>query len=1104
MDSRRLFTKMNENRKLTQFMQENIQAYNTLSWTEEESVFEQLFLETTLRNKEGRFVVRLPLKETYALLGQSKNLALDRFLKLERRFERDPLLHEQYREFMLNYLDLGHMEKINEEQIAENQAHFYFPHHPVLRPDSATTKLRTVFNGSAQTSSGLSLNDVLLTGPTIQQDIFSILLRFRCYRYGITGDIQKMFRQILVHEEDRRFQLILWRFSLEEPISTYQLNTVTYGTCSAPFTAARCLKQLAIEFQSEFPEACKIIEKDFYMDDVLFGHEDEQKLILLKEQLTRILKSAGFELHNWKCNDPKTVIEEQNTSTKILGLQWNTFKDLLSITNEIDIEAGTTKRNILAEVQKIFDPLGVISPVVVQGKILMQNIWSHKLQWDEKLPNDIISEWTWFCKQICDLKYIQFPRYTSSSGQFTELHGFSDAAKRAYGAAIYVRTVAFDGKVTVHLMCAKSRVTPQSANNNNNDLTIPRLELRAAVSLVELMDKVRSALTIPIQGIHYWTDSMVTLDWIANPNRSRPQFVSNRVKIINEKTKLEAWHHVRSKDNPADLISRGSSAKKLINNQLWWNGPIYLREDNKKWNFESTLSLKTTVQIQRSTNDTDSPFAFIEKVSNLGKLQRIAAYCLRFVQNCRSKSKPGDRLTGKITIWEIRRAHKTIIKTTQQRFYAEEISCIKKKKPLSGKSVLLTLNPFIDVDGLMRVDGRIQAAGISFDQQHPIILPPKSNFTQVVVRNYHLSYLHIGPQSLLYTVRLKYWVPKGKSLTRKIIHQCMTCFRNKPKPLNQIMGEIPEVRLNPGKPFKECGVDFGGPFIIKENFVRTQKTLKVYVALFICLKTRAVHLELVSSLTSASFIAALRRFSEVRGRSAIIYCDNATNFTGSKNEIKSLKTNFKCQVEPDIQDFCTNEGVDWKFIPPRSPAFGGIWEAGIKSVKYHLRRVLGSSTPTYEEMLTLMKQIEGCLNSRPISPISSASSDPIPLTPGHFLIGEPITAMPEEDLITDPPKLLNRFEQVQRSVQLFWKRWQMEYLNNLQQRTKGLSTAKPDLLVGQLCLVKEENLPPCVWITGRVTKVHPGPDGHVRVASLKTPRGEIKRSIAKLCPLPVE
>lgn len=1085
----------------TRFISENTSNMLCRDWTEEDALCEQLFVETTTRTPEGRFVVKLPLKSIFNQLGDSKSMALEKLLRLEKRFEKDPQLQKEYVAFMTDYVKLGHMEKLDNRHPLENTPAFYFPHHAVLRPESNTTKLRTVFNGSAPTSSGLSLNDVLMTGPPLQQDIFNILLRFRFHRYVLTADIKKMFRQIGVYD-DRLILLILWRFSAEERVSSYRLNTVTYGTCCAPFLAVRCLNQLALDFEIEYPEVSRVIQNDFYMDDALTGHDQLDKLIEIKEQLTAILSSAGFELHKWKSNEPGLTVDEEGADVvKILGLCWNTLTDRFSFSSEVNVNAGITKRNILSEVQKIFDPLGILSPVVVHGKLVMQNIWRKKLEWDEPLPDQVAAEWKWFCEQIAELHTISFARHVTITGGTIELHGFSDAAKHAYGAVIYVRTV-FEDEVQVNLLCAKSRIAPSAEHSKHEDNTIPRMELRAATLLAELMARVKEAITVEIHGVHYWTDSMVTLDWISNPAKRWPTFVSNRVTKINELSSFQDWHHVRSKENPADLISRGVSAKRLAEATIWWTGPKFLLEPTRPWVQKSIETLCAKIELQPQVTQDERDYSLADKYSSFRKLQRVMAYCLRFKTN--SLCKKSDRTVGHLTLNELKQAHNQIIRMIQQQHFSRELNQLKTERTVSATSNLITMKPFLDKDGLIRLGGRIQASGVEFNQLHPIILPNKCNVTRLIAIEYHQTNLHTGPQGLLYTLRLKYWPIHGRSLVRKVVHQCIACFRTNPKPLKQVMGQLPDVRITPGKAFQTCGVDFGGPFTIKENFVRTQKTLKVYVALFVCLRTRAVHLELVSSLSSKAFIAALRRFSGQRGRSNVIYCDNATNFVGSKNEIKSIATTFARQVEPDIRDFCISEEIEWRFIPPRSPNFGGIWEAGIKSVKQHMKRVLGSSIPTYEEMLTLLKQIEGCLNSRPISPLSADPRDPLPLTPGHFITGGPITALPDVNVTEIPSSRLSRFEEIQKNVQFFWKRWKQEYLNHLQQRNKKFSSIQPNLLVGQLCLIKEDNLPPCTWITGRVIKVHPGPDGLVRVATLYTPKGEIKRSISKLCILPFE
>ncbi|XP_031329582.1 uncharacterized protein LOC116160504 [Photinus pyralis] len=246
---------------------------------------------------------------------------------------------------------------------------------------------------------------------------------------------------------------------------------------------------------------------------------------------------------------------------------------------------------------------------------------------------------------------------------------------------------------------------------------------------------------------------------------------------------------------------------------------------------------------------------------------------------------------------------------------------------------------------------------------------------------------------------------------------------------------------------------------------------------------------------------ALRRFAARRGKPAKIYSDNGSNFVGANNKLKDFLAFIKSN-NADISNSCVDEGIEWHFIPPNSPHFGGLWEAGVKSVKSHLRRVAGNASLTFEELNTLLVQIEAVLNSRPLSPLSSNSQDLSALTPSHFLVGRPLTAIVEHDLTAVPSNRLQRFEHIQQILQHFWRRWQREYLSELQERKKWRSNIGDQPKVGQLVLIKEDGQPPLQWKLGRIVKLHSGRDEITRVVTLKTEHGEMQRSVAKLCPLP--
>ncbi|XP_031341017.1 uncharacterized protein LOC116169130 [Photinus pyralis] len=314
------------------------------------------------------------------------------------------------------------------------------------------------------------------------------------------------------------------------------------------------------------------------------------------------------------------------------------------------------------------------------------------------------------------------------------------------------------------------------------------------------------------------------------------------------------------------------------------------------------------------------------------------------------------------------------------------------------------------------------------------------------------------------------------------------------------MADLPKSRLAIDRPFAKVGVDYFGPFLIKEGGRRSKRTRKVYGCVFVCMLTKAVHCEVVESLTTEAFIACFKRFISRRGLSAEIFCDNATNFVGTSNELRELYT-FLENVEI-ISDAVLQYRVKWNFNPPKAPHFGGLWEAAVKSFKNHIYKIVAHANLEFIEFYTLLIEIEGVLNSRPLIPMSSDPNDLDFLTPGHFLIGDHMRALPELDLSEEKPNRLSRWQRIQQLRQQFWKKWSRDYVQELQRRQKWKIPGDTTLTVGQLVLLQEDNAPSRHWKLGRVTKVHPGPDNVVRAATIKTSHGEVKRPSVRLCVLP--
>ncbi|XP_074026866.1 uncharacterized protein [Leptinotarsa decemlineata] len=1083
-------------------------------FSQEEIDCEKEFTES-LQFESGHYVVKLPVKENIDFLGDSQELARKRFYKLEQKLAKNPEMKKQYINFMREYESLGHMEKIPDSELEHKKLSqiYYLPHHGVIKDNSLTTKVRVVFDGSAKSNSGLALNDILKVGPKIQDDLFEILLRFRKHNYVLIADIEKMYRMVKIAPNQRDLQRIFWRENPEQSLCHYRLTTVTYGTASASFLAIRALQQVAHENKILYPIASKVILEDFYVDDLISGSDSIENAIKVKRDLSEILSNAGFFLRKWMSNE-RAIIDQANEcehdqqnyyitdqqSTKALGILWHATDDVLSydVKNTFD-HSRVTKRMILSQISQIFDPIGLVSPVTIRAKIILQQLWREKLDWNETIPQNILSSWMQFSRSIISLNDIKIHRHVLVKEPIEiQVHGFSDASQFAYGACVYLRSMDFCRNVRVRLLCAKSRVAPL------NSESIPRLELCGALLLAQLVHKISNSMKLNVDKYFCWTDSTIVLSWLASEACTWQTFVSNRVSKIHKLCGFSSWRHIPTTINPADIISRSVNPEELIKNKLWFEGPQFLEHNIDKWpHFNGNLN-ETDIPEKRKTKliflNLTSDFGIFERYSSFHRLKCVVGYCIRFIRN--SKKRVENRVFSKLTKDEINNAIKVLIKLMQSQEFGQEIHDLRKNQIVHIKSSLLPLSPFLDKEGIIRVGGRISKADITYDRKFPIVLASKHTLTKLIVKDEHHRQLHAGAQAVLASLRLNYWPINGRNTIRGILRKCMTCFRVKPTSILQKMGELPESRVSPTRPFYTSGVDYAGPFNIRDGKLRNRKVVKCYICLFICFSTKAVHMELVGDLTTDSHLNALKRFISRRGICSNLYSDNATTFVGANNELKSIAITLN-ESEETKTYLCKNN-ITWHHIPARSPHHGGIWEASVKSVKHHLKRVMGDSALTYEEFYTLITQIEAILNSRPLTPLTNDPNDLVALSPGHFLIGDYLTAIPQEDFESESKNRLSRYKHLQQMLQHFWLRWSREYLSTLQARTKWKKSPGVSVQIGSMVVLCEDNHPPQHWKLGRVVELHSGQDGVVRVLSIRTVNGIVRRAIQRVCLLPID
>ena len=1056
--------------------------------------------------KEQRYTVCLPKKKTSLCLGDSRTRAKKRFITNELSLVR----RGQYDMFQLvvtEYLNLRHAQLVtSEEKQVRVEKCYYLPMHAVFKQSSTSTKLRVVFDASSKTSTGVSLNDILVAGPTLHPNLDQILMRFRTYRVAVSGDVAKMYREVALCAEDRHLHRFVWRPDITSPIQDYCMNRVTFGVTSSPYAAVRTLQQTAEDFSAPSSKANWHVHNSFYVDDLLAGAADAASAVKLVQDLREVLAKGGFDLKKWRSSSSlvlqqipqelqETVPEQDMVDAhsafypKTLGITWDSRLDVMAAQVQLPDQYTSTKRGIVSDTAKSFDVLGWLAPFILRMKVLFQQMWKQKVGWDTPLKEESQTQHKEWREELCILKDITLPRcyYAPKKRLCVELHGFADASTLAYAAVVYVRAVYADGAVSSEIVVAKTKVAPLKT------VSVPRLELCGAVLLAELLVAVSTALDVPKEQWYGWSDSTAALGWLRNCPSRYKTYVGNRIACAADHVDPKIWGYVNTTLNPADCATRGLSAAELKTHPLWWHGPPWLQnnpiphggqppDEELDWEYkdgEATVHRATVSLVG----------GWETRFNSYRVLLHATAYAAKFCRLITSHLPGRTRLkSSPLTTQEVKDAETYLYRQSQERRFGAELSRLKEEPPriVAKESKIKAVNPYLSGQGLILVGGRLGKANISSLQVHPVVLSASDRLTQLIFKHHHVALDHCGPTLLMAHTATFLYVVAARKLAKTVCRDCLICKRKAPKAMAQMMGDLPTPRVNPAAVFQNTGLDYAGPISMKRGNPRRPSIIKGYLAIFVCLATKAVHIEVVSDQKTDALVAALKRFVSIRGLPSHIYSDNGTNFVGARNELHDLYLFLNLpSTQATIQDCLRHRRIQWHHIPQRAPHFGGLWEAAVKAIKYHLRRTVGKTKLYYEEMSTVVCQISACLNSRPyLSQDCHDAEGDVPLTPGHFISGRPLKAYPEAP--EDPDlTLTNRWQLCQALVQSFWNQWSKSYLSSLQKRKKWIKPL-PNVKVGDLVMMLDESHPLITeWKMGRITATYPGNDGLVRAADVQ-------------------
>jgi len=947
---------------------------------------------------------------------------------------------------------------------------------------------------------------------------------FRENPVAVSMDIEKMFLQIRVREEDQSVFRFFWRRPGEGgPPIAYQMMVEVFGASSSPTSAAFVLHRTADDNPS-FKDVAEKVKTNFYVDNYLDSFDSITEAVETSTRLQELLRLGGFNLGQL-ASSSRELLRQFNKKDwakpclnidlddlpmeRALGIMWKADSDEFTFELRKSTEVKT-KRQLLAAVSSVFDPLGLLACVVIVPRILLQDVWRigkdertdgskpRKLAWDDRLPESLLRRWNRIEVDFQHLSSLRIPRSIRTLDQVTattilQLHICCDASVTAYGAMVFLRC-SNEKETSVRLITAKSRVAPVKQT------TIPRLELMAALLGVRLGSRVFKVLRKPIASVTYWTDSRNVLYWLRSEATFYNPFIANRKERILELSEPAQWRHVPGEMNPADDVSRGIKAKELTRDHRFYCGG-FLNEKEEKFPVElprskdlsdleivRPVAICTITVLKSREPDSDKIKHLISQAVNLTELKRAVALL-----------SVGDGAA--IGPDDLKEAMNHCISAAQGEAFKEDVKALSRGRALPLRSSLRKLAPYIDQHGVMRVGGRLEHSTLQETVKHPAILSSKHNLTRLVILDAHMDCIHGQTERTLYEVRAQYWVIAGRRTVRRILGECMECRVRLSKPVYPFMAPLPPDRLKPFLPaFTATGIDYFGPLYVTVR----RSSEKRYGVLFTCLATRAVHIEIARQLDVDSFLMAWRRFIALRGSPAKVWSDNGTNLVAGEQELRLGIE--RLEKSEQLEEEMTNRGVHWHFSPPLGPHFGGIWERMVRSAKTSLRIVLGINTVSEEVLSTVMAEVTSMLNARPLTHLSVDPEDESPLTPNHILLGRAHPHIPPDlfDTKNQGEVSRRRWLAAQELSERFWRRWLIEYVPALTERSKWTKEER-NLAVGDLVLLVDPSSPRGHWPTGRVSALLPARERRdkrkevVREVMVRTASGEYRRPVVKLC-----
>ena len=1086
----------------------------------------------------------VPWKDGEPELKNNRQAVLERQKKAfaESALKKKDVTIDDLKAVVEDHLEKKYIRKLSKAEEMQENCH-YLPIIPVVNKERKTTPVRLVYDAAA-TYNGKSLNSEQVTGPNLLNNFLQIIMRFRRFKFCLTGDISQMFLRMRLAEKDRAFH----RFLFGDPktmMEAFEFLRTLFGGKSTPNASQKVLHCVVEDHGSVSLEAAVTIIMSCYMDDCIDSRMDEEEVIQLRKELVELLSHADMVPRKFSSNSKAvlaTIPEEDRAKeislvnseltsedNKVLGVIWSPVDDMLKMRGTPlpggktsrrkhktrDGETVWTLRTVLSVLFKIYDPIGIVGAFTIKGKIILQLLMCAKTGWDVEICEKYKKMWIDWLDELNDMEDIRVHRHLgfAKDTKFV-LVCCVDASLEAICAVFYVRSETLDGTVSVRFLMGKCKVTPTKA------LSVPRLELLAATLGADLSVSIRKYLG-GIKKIKFFTDSTDVLFWLNQPSKMFKPFIANRAGLIQRMTHIPFWYKIHTSINPADIGSRGATVKSLAPGNLYHDGPPFLLQPEEEWGERFDLNRYTVAKhvaeeqrpflSMKATEDKEEKslddFLDATKLSTgklydgWEKLRGRVMNLLKIRQLCtKSSVSPRNELLEK--------AENILLKRAQQQSYGEVLECLSDKKKLKKKG-LNKLTPFLDEDGMMRSKSRLEYAKfMSFEARNPLILDSRNPIVKLYVSHAHQKMEHpVGKNALRALLMKKCIIQKFYLIERRLPHSCPECVMKKSKIPDQQQAPLPTERFDANaRPFTNTGMDFLGPF--KVRLRRATRHWdgegQVYILLLTCYTTRAVHLEVTPNMKTITCFNAIFRFCDRRGVPHTMYSDNQTSFVALNNELQMLyqELDFKKLQKLTEMGYKESRGISWRFNTPLAPHHGGAFEIHVKAVKRALQAVNADTGLDYDDFITSVTNAERLINSRPLTLAKVESSDEVrPLCANDFLIGKDTKDLSPATK-ANPPLLGQRWRRLQELRDHFWSRYLKEVLPQLYPRLKS-QDEKHNLEPGTLVLEVDPKMPRGTWQVAKVDEVKVSRDGLVRTVTITTMKNKAtyKRAVQRVIPL---